>query len=646
MKRNINLAIVGHIDHGKSTFIGRLLYDSGYLKKYEIAALQSEEGNQLDFAHFLDIYKEERENAMTIDTTKRFFETGNYQFTIIDSPGHKEFIKNMLSGVSEAQYSIAIVSVLENEGIQEQTKRHLSLLNILGVKLLAVAINKMDLINYSKEAYSSLVEELKNFLNNIGYDPDNVIFIPMSAKNGENIFRRSGNMEWYRGPTIVECLDLNVVPPVHQVSKPLRLIVQHTSKEDSIMFGRIESGKLILGDGIVFEPSNVEGVVKKIFLLGSEVKESFAGEAVGFTFDTDKFDLIQRGDVGGNRENIPRATKQAIVEVILTFDVNFKVGDELIFRCGTNEVKAVVSKIIKKINSEDLSFIDDEPVSLSEGQIGVLKLTFDKPIVLERYQEFKELGRFVLIKNKKAVPGIVIQTSDITDYSLKLVCGISPLTIKHLDNLIKQRRVSMLRINGAFELPDINLIKSYKLPIVLDIPGERKKKKTSNLSDDELIKIAVENNLDYVALSYVKSDDWIRKVREIIDKNNSSVKIIAKVETKEAIQNLDPIVKSADMILIDRGDLGSDVGFEKVPFYQDMIIKTCKKYGKKIAVATEVAASMINPERLNYSDVTQIYSFVKNKVDYLVLAEETTINNNPVSSVEIINKILDFAEVC
>ena len=646
MKRNINLAIVGHVDHGKSTFIGRLLYDSGYLKKYEIAALQREEGSELDFAHFLDIYKEERENAMTIDTTKRFFETENYQYTIIDSPGHKEFLKNMLSGVSEAQYSVAVVSALENERIQEQTKRHLSLLNLLGVKLLAIVVNKMDLVRYDQKSFFSLVDDLKKFLIYIGYDPDHVTFIPISAKNGENVFKKSDNMNWYRGLTVTELLDLSVVPAVNQASKPLRLIVQHTSADDSVIFGRVESGKLNIGDKLIFEPSNVEGTINSIFLLGNQVKEAFAGDAIGFTFKTDSFSKISRGDVGGTLDNKTLAVKQAIVEIILSFDVNLNVGEELTFRSGTNEIKAVVSKIIKKINSEDLSFVDDNVVSLEEGQIGIIKVSFNKPIVLEKYKESKELGRFVLIKNKKTIPGIVIQTSEIYDYEMKLVCGISPITMKKIDELIKQKRVSMLRVNGAFEIPDLNLVKSYKLPLVLDIPGERKKKRTSKLSDDELIKIAVENNLDYVALSYVKSDEWIKKVREFINSNKSSTKIIAKIETKEAVQNLDPIIKAADMILVDRGDLGSDVGYEKVPFYQDIIIQATKKYGKKIAVATEVAASTINTDRLTYSDVSQIYNFVKNKVDYLVLAEETTINENPVSAVEIINKILDFAEVC
>jgi elongation factor 1-alpha len=646
MKSNINLAIVGHIDHGKSTFIGRLLYDAGYMKTYDIKALQAEEGEELDFAHFLDIYREERENAMTMDTTKRFFETDAHRYTIIDSPGHNEFIKNMLSGVSAAQNGIAIVSSLEEEGVQEQTRRHIALLNLFGIKLIAIAINKIELIDYDEEKFNKLVNELKKFLVQVGYDPEKVSFIPVSAKLGENICNKSKKLSWYKGPTIVGCLDLKVVPEPSLNSKPLRFSVQHSDKDNLLVFGRVETGKVNVGDNLVFQPSGINAKVKKIGAFDKLIDEAYSGDSIALSIESSEFDKISRGDIAGTTDSPPKAYRQAIVQVVMPYESKLKVGEELVFRLGTVQTKAIVSEIIKKIRSEDLSFVEDSPLALDQNEIGLIKLTFSEPQVVERYNDVKELGRFLLMDGKMALPGIVSQVSESNINSPKIVCGVSPMTMEHLESLISQKRVSMLRANGAFPLPDFNLLRKHNLPLILDIPGDRKKIRTSELSDEELIDIAIAEKLDFIGLSYVNSPKWVNDVKDKIKIKNSNLKVIAKIETKEAMQNLAPIIAAADMILIDRGDLGTDVGYEKVPFYQDKIIALAKKMGKPVSVATELAISTINNDRPTYADTMQLYSFLRAGVDYIVLAEETTKNKDPLRAVQQVNQILDFAEAC
>ncbi|GEM_PF-373422 len=645
MKKNINLCVVGHMDHGKSTFIGRLLYDAGYIKKYEFIALQ-QEGREIDFAHFLDIYREERENAMTMDTTKRFFETEKYQYTIIDSPGHKEFIKNMLSGVSEAQYAIVIVSCDEKERIQEQTRRHLALLHLLGVRIAVIAVNKMDSVGYKEKEFNKVTDEMNQFLAYIGCDTSATAFVPIVATRGENISTHSEKMEWYKGETIIGWLDTTVMPAPPSVAQPLRVVVQFTSQEEKLVLGKIEAGRLVQGEEIYFEPAHVQGVVGEISVLGKQVKEAFAGEAVGFIVKSEKFSLLKRGDVGGTGMHKPKPCLQAIGEVIVPFDAKVRVGDEFVFRSGANEGKAIIAEIIKKISSENLQFMENNALSLHEGDIGIVRLQFREQIVVERYSTSKELGRFLLMKEKKAFPGIILQTTEMQAYKTSLICNISPLTMPHLDRLVKQKRVAMLRVNGAFELPDFAILRKYNLPIVLDIPGDRKKRRTSMISDEELLNIAIRERIDFVGLSYVRSVKEMEDVRAVIEKNKSQVKVIAKIETKEALLHLNAITEAADMLLIDRGDLGTDVGYEKVPFYQEKIVAVAKKFGKKIAVATELAMSTINTDRPTHADTTQMHTTVKQGVDYLVLAEETAKNNDPVKSVEIINLILDFAEAC
>jgi len=311
MKQNINLVIVGHIDHGKSTLIGRLLYDSGAINKDKIKTVKSEveelNKEEFEFAFIMDNLQEEREGGITIDTIQTPFESKKYVYTIIDCPGHKEFIKNMLTGASQADAAILLLSAKPDEKIQEQTKRHVFLVNMLGIKQIFVAINKLDLVNYSEDSYNELKNDMMNFLLDIGYDKSNITFIPISAKKGDNVFKKSENMPWYKGETLIEILDKNVklLEPLNK--KSLRLPIQdiYEINGKKILVGLVETGKLSIGDNVSFKPSNISGKVTSIEKWNEKLNVVEAGESIGFTIDAD-ISNIKRGDVCSLSINKPK----------------------------------------------------------------------------------------------------------------------------------------------------------------------------------------------------------------------------------------------------------------------------------------------------------------------------------------------------
>ena len=253
----MNVVIVGHIDHGKSTLIGRLLYDSATLPEERMAEVQKlveEYKKRFEFAYFLDSFEEELKEERTIDTTRILFKGKNY-YTVVDVPGHQEFIKNMLTGASHAQIAVLVVSCVD--GVQEQTRRHAFLVNMLGIKDIIIAINKMDMIDYREEIFQTLKAEVSKLLASLDYSGNK--YIPISAIEGDNIYNPSNRMDWYRGPTLIQALD--EMEPEDVSEKPLRFVVQDIYNHDSekIVAGRVESGKLRKGDYLIFQPSGVRG---------------------------------------------------------------------------------------------------------------------------------------------------------------------------------------------------------------------------------------------------------------------------------------------------------------------------------------------------------------------------------------------------
>ena len=400
---NINVVIVGHVDHGKSTLIGRLLYDSQSLpddKLAEIQKLIEEYKRRFEFAYFLDSFEEELKEERTIDTTRVLFKGQNY-YTIVDVPGHKEFIKNMLTGASHAQVAILVVSA--PDGVQEQTGRHAFLLHMLGIDNIIVAINKMDLVDYQSTVFEKVKKETKRLLSSLGYSA--MKFIPVSATEGDNIYKPSTRMEWYRGHTLIQTLD--GIEPEEVSEKPLRFVVQDVYRLDSekVVVGRVESGTLRRGYELIFQPSGIQERVERIRVYPGDVEEAKMGDSIGIVIGSE----VRRGDVGGRLENPPSAVDRFLGEVVL-LEGTLKRGDEFEIKCGAKRTKCLVKEIKERINSETGEVMGENIGEIGENEAATIIFETD-PLVLEKFSEIPELGRFVIArKNKNVGAGVVLET--------------------------------------------------------------------------------------------------------------------------------------------------------------------------------------------------------------------------------------------
>ena len=398
---NINVVIVGHVDHGKSTLIGRLLYDSESIKEgrvKEIQKLAEEYKKRFEFAYFLDAFEDELREERTIDTTGVIFKSKNY-YTITDVPGHKEFIKNMLTGASHADVAVLVVSC--SQGIEEQTRRHAFLINMLGIKKLIVAVNKMDEVGYKKERFQEIQEKMEKLLSSFGYS--HLPFIPISAMEGDNVYRKSSRMNWYTGPTLVEALDSI---QVERKQKPLRFVVQgiYPASSEELILGRVESGTLRKDSELIFEPSGVKGKLRKIRVFEGEKDMAEEKDSVGVIF-TGK---ARRGDVAGLLDTPPHPVDEFIGEAVLLID-SLREKDTLQLKLGTAKVYATIEKIKGKIDSETGGLIEKNPEKINAGEAAIIHFS-TQPLVVEKFSEVPELGRFVLVRNNRNIAaGIVLE---------------------------------------------------------------------------------------------------------------------------------------------------------------------------------------------------------------------------------------------
>ncbi len=408
--QKVNLVIIGHKDHGKSTLIGRLLYDSKAIPEQKLREIEEETkrvgGRQFKFSFLLDSLEEERKGGLTIDIMHTPFKTEKYLYIIIDCPGHKEFVKNMITGASQADAAILVISA--KEGIQDQTKQHTYLARTLGIKQLVVVVNKMDRVNYNQTRFRKVSERLNKFLNSLGYK--NVPTIPLSALKGDNIFKKSKKMPWYDGPTFINALNRNIRPPTPPTDKPLRGFVQdiYETERGKAIICKIETGTVETGKEIIFNPSKQKGLTKKIELFGREVAKAEPGDSVGLVVDG--IDQIKRGEVISYLENPAKIIKSFTAQVIVLTDVQIKNNDILTIHYGTAESRCKVQRILKKINPVNLIVEEKLSNHLRNGEVASVKFSALEAICLERYSEFPQLGRFV-IEGKKgtAAAGIVLQ---------------------------------------------------------------------------------------------------------------------------------------------------------------------------------------------------------------------------------------------
>ncbi|HLY76518.1 MAG TPA: translation elongation factor EF-1 subunit alpha, partial [Thermoplasmata archaeon] len=367
-----------------------------------------------EFAWVMDELKEERERGVTIDIAHRRFDSQKYYFTIIDAPGHRDFVKNMITGTSQADAAVLVVSAAE--GIQEQTREHIFLARTLGVSQLIIAINKMDRqeVQYSEAKYTALKEEVTKLLKNVGFKVDQqVVFVPISAFKDDNINKASPNMAWWKGSTLLQALDNLVVPP-KPTDKPLRLPVQDVytiTGIGTVPVGRVETGKLKVGDKVIFLPSGKSGEIKSIEMHHESVTEALPGDNVGFNVrGIDKND-IRRGDVVGPVSNPPTVVESFTANIqVLNHPSVITVGYTPVFHAHTAQVACEFTELQARLDPKTGQVAEKDPTSLKTGDAAVVKITPKRPLVLEKYKEFPQLGRFAVRDMGQTVAaGVVVE---------------------------------------------------------------------------------------------------------------------------------------------------------------------------------------------------------------------------------------------
>jgi len=400
-KEHINVAFIGHVDHGKSTAIGRLLYEVGEIPEHIIEKYRKEAQEKgkatFEFAWVMDRLKEERERGLTIDVAHRKFQTDKYYITIVDCPGHRDFIKNMITGASQADAAVLVMDVVEK--VQPQTREHIFLARTLGINQLIVLINKMDRVNYDKKEYEAAKEALSKLLKGVGYKVEEIPFIPASAYYGDNITKKSQKMPWYNGPTLFEAFNL-LKPPQKLIDKPLRIPIQDVysiSGVGTVPVGRVESGVLRVGDKVVFEPAGVSGEVKSIEMHHEPIQEAYPGDNIGFNVRGVAKKDLKRGDVAGHPTNPPTVVKDFTAQiVVLQHPTAIAVGYTPVIHAHTAQVACKFVQLIKKIDPRSGQVKEENPQFLKTGDAAVVKLEPTKPMVVERVRDIPPLGRFAI----------------------------------------------------------------------------------------------------------------------------------------------------------------------------------------------------------------------------------------------------------
>jgi elongation factor 1-alpha len=397
-KPHMNLVVIGHVDHGKSTLVGRLMLDTGQFPAHEIERFKKESAEKGKGSFFLawvmDNLKEERERGVTIDVSHKKFDTEKYYFTIIDAPGHRDFVKNMITGASQADAAILTCSAIE--GPQAQTKEHIFLAKTLGIDQLVVAVNKMDAVNWSEDKFKETVEAVKKLTKLIGFKEEKVQFVPVAAFSGVNTNKAAPEMPWYKGPTLIQALD-NFALPNKPTDKPLRIPVQDVysiTGIGTVPVGKVETGILKPGMQIHFNPSDKTAEVKSVEMHHEMLPQAIPGDNVGFNCRGLAKNDIRRGDVGAPPDNKAKVAKTFTAQVIvLNHPSVITVGYTPVFHAYTAQNACTFTEIKKVVRAgkeqEDKSF-------MKTGDSGIVKITPTRPMVVEKATDFPPLGRFAI----------------------------------------------------------------------------------------------------------------------------------------------------------------------------------------------------------------------------------------------------------
>ncbi|MCS7364367.1 MAG: translation elongation factor EF-1 subunit alpha [archaeon GB-1867-035] len=423
-KPHLNLVVIGHVDHGKSTLMGHVLFLTGNVDERTMRLLEEESAKigkaSFKFAWVMDKLKEERERGLTIDLAFWKFETPKYYFTIIDAPGHRDFVKNMITGTSQADAAILVVSAKRGEyeagmSAAGQTREHAFLAKTLGVNQLVVAINKMDdpTVNWSEARYKEVRNGVAKFLRMIGYDISKIHFIPVSAWYGDNLVVKSERTPWYDGPTLVEALDM-FVPPPKPIEKPLRIPIQDVytiTGVGTVPVGRVETGVLKVGDTVVFMPPNKSGEVKSIEMHHQKISKAVPGDNIGFNVRGVSRTDIRRGDVCGHTSNPPIVAEEFVGRIfVLYHPTAIAAGYTPVMHVHTATVAVRFYELMKKIDPRSGATIEEHPTYLKQGESAVVRFKPLKPVCLEKYADFPQLGRFAIRDMGRTIAaGIVME---------------------------------------------------------------------------------------------------------------------------------------------------------------------------------------------------------------------------------------------
>ncbi|WP_338728440.1 translation elongation factor EF-1 subunit alpha [Haladaptatus sp. DJG-WS-42] len=400
-KPHMNLAVIGHVDHGKSTLVGRLLYETGSVPDHVIEQYREEAAEKgksgFEFAYVMDNLAEERERGVTIDIAHQRFDTDKYYFTIVDTPGHRDFVKNMITGASQADNAILVVAA--DDGVAPQTREHVFLARTLGIEELIVAVNKMDVVDYSEDDYRTVVDEVKTLLKQVRFRSEDATFIPTSAFEGDNVSEHSDNTPWYDGQTILEALN-DLPEPQPPTDAPLRVPIQDVytiSGIGTVPVGRVETGILEVGKSVTFMPSDATGEVKSIEMHHEEVSEARPGDNVGFNVRGIGKDDIRRGDVAGPSDDPPKVaeTFQAQI-VVMQHPSVITAGYTPVLHAHTAQVACTVESIDQKIDPASGEVAEENPDFIKAGDAAVVTMRPQKPLVVEPSSEIPELGSFAL----------------------------------------------------------------------------------------------------------------------------------------------------------------------------------------------------------------------------------------------------------
>jgi elongation factor 1-alpha len=444
-KSHVNVVVIGHVDSGKSTTTGHLIYKCGGIDKRTIEKFEKEAAElgkgSFKYAWVLDKLKAERERGITIDIALWKFETPKYHVTVIDAPGHRDFIKNMITGTSQADCAILIIAggVGEFEaGISKdgQTREHALLAYTLGVRQLIVAVNKMDSVKWDKARFEEIIKETSNFVKKVGYNPKTVPFVPISGWNGDNMIEASTNCPWYKGweketkagkstgKTLLEAIDA-IEPPSRPTDKPLRLPLQDVYKIGGIgtvPVGRVETGVIKGGMVVTFAPAGVTTEVKSVEMHHEQLAEGVPGDNVGFNVKNVSVKEIRRGNVCGDSKNDPPKGAESFTAqvIVLNHPGQISAGYSPVLDCHTAHIACKFDALLEKIDRRSGKKLEDEPKFVKSGDAAIVRMVPTKPMCVEAFTEYPPLGRFAVRDMRQTVAVGVIKSVEKSDKAGKV----------------------------------------------------------------------------------------------------------------------------------------------------------------------------------------------------------------------------------